>query len=138
MSSVKQVAVGIFYRENQILLGQRAPEEGRFAGYWEFPGGTVEKGESPEQALVREFKEELGVDLDQYRLIEKRNVDAPPRRYLIHFYQVCFDPIDCAQFHKVAHTEFLWLGLDEALSYKLLPANIRMIESLKEKGIDPF
>lgn len=57
------VAVGILMRENgDVLLGQR-PEGKPYSGYWEFPGGKVEKGESIEAALKREFIEELGVTI---------------------------------------------------------------------------
>ena len=57
------VAVGILVRENgEVLLGKRTP--GRpYPGYWEFPGGKVEPGESIEAALKREFLEELGVTI---------------------------------------------------------------------------
>lgn len=55
------VAVGILIRENgDVLLGQR-PQGKHYAGYWEFPGGKVEPGESIEEALRREFMEELGI-----------------------------------------------------------------------------
>lgn len=55
------VAVGILMRENgEVLLGQR-PEGKPYPGYWEFPGGKVESGESIEAALKREFMEELDV-----------------------------------------------------------------------------
>lgn len=55
------VAVGILIRENgDVLLGER-PQGKPYAGYWEFPGGKVEPGESIETALKREFMEELGI-----------------------------------------------------------------------------
>lgn len=57
------VAVGILMRKNgDVLLGQR-PKGKPYSGYWEFPGGKVEKGESIEAALKREFFEELGITI---------------------------------------------------------------------------
>ena len=57
------VAVGILMRKDgSVLLGQR-PEGKVYAGYWEFPGGKLEKGESVQEALKREFIEELGIEI---------------------------------------------------------------------------
>lgn len=57
------VVAGIIRRENKVLLGQR-PQHKSLAGLWEFPGGKIELGESPEKALKRELKEELDIDVD--------------------------------------------------------------------------
>ncbi|MBN2423710.1 MAG: 8-oxo-dGTP diphosphatase MutT [Calditrichaceae bacterium] len=59
---IKVVAAVIFNESKHILVTQR-PEGGHLAGYWEFPGGRIEEGESPEQALQREIKEELDIDI---------------------------------------------------------------------------
>jgi 8-oxo-dGTP diphosphatase len=55
------VAVALIDPDSRVLVAQR-PEGKAMAGLWEFPGGKVEAGESPEAALVREFREELGID----------------------------------------------------------------------------
>lgn len=59
---VTVVAVALLDADNRVLLGQR-PEGKHLGGLWEFPGGKVEPGETPEAALVRELKEELGIDI---------------------------------------------------------------------------
>ncbi len=55
------VSAGIIHRDGQVLVGQRRPD-GRHPLKWEFPGGKVEYGESPQEALVRELREELLID----------------------------------------------------------------------------
>lgn len=57
-------AVALIDVEGRVLLGQR-PEGKHLAGMWEFPGGKVEKGETPENALIRELKEELDIDVKE-------------------------------------------------------------------------
>lgn len=57
-------AVAMIDRDGRVLLAQR-PEGKQFAGLWEFPGGKIEAGETPEAALVRELKEELGIDTSE-------------------------------------------------------------------------
>ncbi len=56
------VAAALVDRDNRVLLAQR-PEGKSLAGLWEFPGGKLDAGETPEQALVRELKEELGIEV---------------------------------------------------------------------------
>ena len=56
------VAAIIRNKDNKYLITQRLPDA-KYAGYWEFPGGTIEDGETPEKALVRELKEELNIDI---------------------------------------------------------------------------
>ena len=57
------VSIALINNENEILLSKR-PEEKHLSGFWEFPGGKVEEGETPEKALVREVKEELNIDIN--------------------------------------------------------------------------
>ena len=54
-------AIALVDADNRILLAQR-PQGKDFAGYWEFPGGKIEKGETPKDALIREIREELGIE----------------------------------------------------------------------------
>lgn len=62
--TVLVVAVALIDLDGRILIAKR-PEGKQLAGLWEFPGGKVEPGERPEQALIRELKEELGIDVKE-------------------------------------------------------------------------
>lgn len=63
MKTLLVVAVALVDRDGRVLLAQR-PEGKAMAGLWEFPGGKVDQGEQPEQALIRELKEELGINTE--------------------------------------------------------------------------
>jgi len=63
MKTLLVVAVALVDPDGRVLLAQR-PEGKSLAGLWEFPGGKVDPGERPEQALIRELKEELGIDTE--------------------------------------------------------------------------
>lgn len=62
-TTARQVAAAIIYRDGNILITRRAPGE-KLAGMWEFPGGKFEPGETPQSCIIRELREELGVESD--------------------------------------------------------------------------
>ncbi|MDQ1154901.1 8-oxo-dGTP diphosphatase [Brevundimonas sp. SORGH_AS 993] len=64
LPTVLVVAVALIDVDGRVLIAKR-PEGKKLAGLWEFPGGKVEPGERPEQALIRELKEELGIDVKE-------------------------------------------------------------------------
>ena len=64
LPTVLVVAVALIDADGRVLIAQR-PEGKQLAGLWEFPGGKVDPGERPEQALIRELKEELGLDVKE-------------------------------------------------------------------------
>ena len=82
------VAVGVITRsDGHVLLAER-PAGKPWAGYWEFPGGKFETGESPVEALARELHEELGVELDQAYPWITRSHSYPDRNVRLHMYRV--------------------------------------------------
>jgi 8-oxo-dGTP diphosphatase len=89
-----EVAVGVLRRgDGAVLLGRR-PAGGHLAGYWEFPGGKLEAGETPLQALARELHEELGIVVDAAAPLVRRHhhypasADHPERRVVLHTFEV--------------------------------------------------
>ena len=100
---------------------------GEFKGWWEFPGGKIEKGETPQQALVREIKEELSATIEVGELIDTIEYDYPT----FHLSMDCF-------WAKLVEGELIlkeaeaarWLSKDELLSVNWLPADRDLIQLL--------
>ena len=88
MKKIVHVAAAVITRpDGSFLLGQRAPDT-FYPGYWEFPGGKVEPGETPRDALVRELDEELGMQVDTaYPWITREHV-YEHAHVSLHFFKV--------------------------------------------------
>jgi 8-oxo-dGTP diphosphatase len=85
--TVVDVAVGVLLQGEEFLLTSR-PEGKVYAGYWEFPGGKLEAGESVEQALRRELQEELGITIGPAQVWKTQMVDYPHALVRLHFCKV--------------------------------------------------
>lgn len=86
--AVVDVAVGVLMQADGHFLLTSRPEGKVYAGYWEFPGGKLEAGESVEQALRRELQEELGITIGEARAWKTQMVDYPHALVRLHFCKV--------------------------------------------------
>jgi 8-oxo-dGTP diphosphatase len=128
-SNQRLVTAGIIRKDGSFLLARRSSGE-KLAGFWEFPGGKLENGETPEACLERELKEELGI---QTRIGEKcaQNLyEYDHGRFCIVAYFV--DWISGDPRPKV-HDRLEWVKIDELMGYRLLPADIPIVVSLQIK-----
>ena len=124
------VTAGIIRKNGSVLLARRSPGE-KLAGFWEFPGGKVENGETPEACLVRELKEELGIQTRVGEKFSENLYQYDHGRFCIVAYFVDWitgDP------RPNVHDRLEWVKIDDLMGYKLLPADISIAESLKELG----
>jgi 8-oxo-dGTP diphosphatase len=85
---VVDVAVGVLVRPDGAFLMTSRPEGKAYAGYWEFPGGKIEVGETVEQALRRELQEELGIEIGLAQPWKVEMVDYPHALVRLHFCKV--------------------------------------------------
>ena len=83
-----EVAVGILIQNDGAFLLTSRPEGKPYAGYWEFPGGKLEAGETVEQALLRELQEELGIAIQKTEFWKQEVVDYPQALVRLHFCKV--------------------------------------------------
>ena len=118
------VAVGVLIdRDDRFLLTSR-PEGKVYAGYWEFPGGKLEAGESVEQALRRDLHEELGITIGAASPWKTELVDYPHARVRLHFCKV-FDWH--GEFEMRERQAMAWQSLPVAVS-PVLPGTIPVLE----------
>lgn len=126
MKTIKVVAAVICDSlENTTKIFATARGYGEFKGKWEFPGGKVEPGETPQQALVREIQEELAVKIEVGELIDTIEYDYPA----FHLSMDCFwcNIVDGEIILKEAEAA-KWLGKDGLYSVDWLPADMGLIE----------
>lgn len=126
MKTIKVVAA-IIRNQNKIFATQRG--YGEFKDGWEFPGGKVEPGETPEQALVREIQEELDATISVGEKITCVEYDYPT----FHLSMDCFwAEIVSGDLVLKEHEAARWLSKDELNSVDWLPADLGLIEMIKE------
>lgn len=122
-----EVVAAIIKDGNKIFATQRG--YGEFKDGWEFPGGKIEDGESPQEALVREIKEELDVEISVQELFDTVEYDYPEFHLTMH----CF--ISSLKAGKIVlneHEDARWLSKDELDTVAWLPADEGLIEKLKK------
>ena len=86
--SLVQVAVGVLLRDDGAFLLTSRPEGKAYAGYWEFPGGKLEAGETVAQALARELQEEIGITIQDGILWKTERIDYPHAMVQLNFCKV--------------------------------------------------
>lgn len=114
-------------KKDQVLLGQR-PESGSLAGAWEFPGGKIEVGESPEEALERELHEELGINAEIGALKFSITHHYGDVGILLLFFEVQYWKGEPKPQH---HNEIKWVPISELDSISLPEANQKALAQIK-------
>ena len=123
-----EVVAAIIRKDGKIFATQRG--YGDFKDWWEFPGGKIESGESPEQALVREIREELSTDIIIEKLLRTVEYDYPKFHLTLHCY-LCTLVSD--SLHLNEHEAARWLTKDDIYTVKWLPADEEVLEMLAER-----
>ena len=120
-----EVVAAIIHQNNKILATQRG--YGDYKGWWEFPGGKMEEGETEEQAIIREIREELDVEIAVEKKVCTVEYDYPQFHLRMH----CFwCSIAQGALQLKEHQSAQWLAKEEWESVDWLPADVLVLEQL--------
>lgn len=122
------VIAAIIRQDDQVLLCQR--KIGALAGKWEFPGGKLENGETPEECLVREIEEELGITIEVDDIYQAVHTQYEHGDFLIIGYLARHVE---GEISLRVHSACAWVDMGRLMDYDLANANIPIAESLKEE-----
>ncbi|HID9091602.1 TPA: pyrimidine (deoxy)nucleoside triphosphate diphosphatase [Enterobacter mori] len=125
MLKTLDVVAAIIEKENNILLAQR-PAHADQPGMWEFAGGKVEPGETQTEALIRELREELGIEAQPARYVASHRREVSQRLINLHAWHV---PVFSGELTAHYHSALVWCTPEEAFAYDLAPADIPLLEA---------
>tara|TARA_B110000881_G_scaffold20015_1_gene14607 strand:+ start:209 stop:625 length:417 start_codon:yes stop_codon:yes gene_type:complete len=123
-------SIALIDASNQILIAKR-PNKKHLSGLWEFPGGKIEKGESPENALIREVKEELNININNKCIAPLTFSEFDYKKFhLLLLLYVCRrwegEPM------SMEKNEIKWVKANTLRQYKMPPADDSLIYSLQD------
>ncbi|MGD8115986.1 MULTISPECIES: 8-oxo-dGTP diphosphatase MutT [unclassified Vibrio] len=120
------IVAGIIFNldKSQVFITKR-PDDKHKGGFWEFPGGKVEQGETIEQAMIRELEEEIGITTTEQQPFEHLEFDYPDK-------SLKFDFMTVTQFEGEPYgkegQQGLWVAIDELVNYTFPEANVPILE----------
>ena len=121
-----EVVAGIIKDSNKIFATQRG--YGEFKDGWEFPGGKMEPGETPQQALSRELKEELAIDVSVGEFLCTVDYDYPTFHLTMHCF---YCSVVGGELTLLEHEAAKWLTMSELHSVNWLPADVDVVTALE-------
>ncbi|MBI2393112.1 MAG: (deoxy)nucleoside triphosphate pyrophosphohydrolase [Deltaproteobacteria bacterium] len=131
MSSAVIVVAGVLLEGGRVLLTQRK-KGAHLEGLWELPGGKIDPDEDPRDALARELREEIGVEVDVGAPVEITSWRYPEKRVLLLFFEVTRKPgspeptiIDVA--------DVIWASRDDLERLQFPPADVSVVERIKQR-----
>ena len=121
-----EVVAAIIRKDDKVFATQRG--YGEWKDWWEFPGGKMEAGETPEEALRREIREELSTEISVDEFLCTVEYDYPAFHLKMHCY-LC--SLLSEAMHLNEHEAAKWLGKDEMESVKWLPADLEVTDKFR-------
>ena len=125
-----EVVAAVIFREGKVLCVQRAEHEREYVSLkWEFPGGKVEVGESREEALIREIREELSVDIEVSEFLMTVEHTYPDFHLTMHVFKFILDQ---GEITLNEHVALKWLSLDELDQLDWAAADVPVVKTLMQ------
>lgn len=126
---MREVTAAIIMKDNKVLIAQRAPGQ-RVSGKWEFPGGKIEEGETPEECLKREIFEELDIQIEVLSKFGESILKYDMGTIKLIAFNCKWVSGEIA---LNVHSQIKWVSRAEFDQYDFAPADIPFVESLKLK-----
>ncbi len=124
--NIINVVAGLIYKQDKILLCRR--KEGKHqAGFWEFPGGKVENGESKEKALLREILEELGIEITIESFFSQSTYHYPTISIRLWAYTCSYLK---GEIILNDHDKYAWINKEAITNFQLSPADIEIAQKI--------
>lgn len=114
-----EVVAGIIYKEGKFLIAQRNRKKSQ-GGLWEFPGGKVEQGETYEEALIREIKEEFNADIQIKQYVGEKTHHYPEKDVHLSFYTA---NLLSSKIELLEHEAYQWITKEEKQNFKFAGAD---------------
>jgi 8-oxo-dGTP diphosphatase len=126
------VAAAVIIRDGRVLLTRRTDGQ-HLAGMWEFPGGKLEPRESPEEALVRECREECGIEVEVIEILDVTHHRYPEKDVLLLFYRC---ELLSGEVRHLQVADHVWVAPPELDRYSLPPADERIVARIRALELD--
>ncbi len=130
MKRIHIVAGIIFNQDKSQVFITKRPDNLHKGGFWEFPGGKVELGESVEQAMARELDEEIGIEVTDQLLFEHLQYDYPEKSLEFDF--IVINKFNNEPYGKEGQ-EGLWVNVADLVNYQFPEANVPVLERVVEE-----
>ncbi|MBG6131642.1 8-oxo-dGTP diphosphatase [Aquimarina sp. EL_43] len=119
-----EVVCGIIHKDHKVFIARK--KQGKaLAGYWEFPGGKIELGEDPEDALARELREELGMIVLVQKFVGYNTHVYPNVTIKLLAFNCVFKE---ASLTLIDHDKYKWVNPEELINFKMAPADVPLIK----------
>jgi 8-oxo-dGTP diphosphatase len=121
-----EVVAGIIYKDDKFLIAQRNLKKAQ-GGLWEFPGGKLEVGETPEDALVREIKEEFNADIKVEGFVGENIHHYPEKDIKLMFYKA---RLIGENIEALEHEDFKWITKEDRDNFEFAGADRKVFEMI--------
>jgi len=125
--NIIEVSAGLVFRDGKLLITQRHAAA-HLGGLWEFPGGKREPSETFEQCLIRELREELGIEVEVGELLESLTHDYPEKSVHLKFFRC---RCERSEPQLLGCADFKWIGREELANYRFPAADARLLQRIQ-------
>lgn len=126
-----KVVSALIEKDGKYLIAKRSTGNKEVLGKYEFPGGKVELNESEEDAIIREIKEELDIDINVNKFLMNNVYEYPDRVIDLRLYE-CVMLNDNIKLHD--HSDYKFVSKDELCNYEFCPPDIAFVDYIKNKA----